>query len=79
MTCSSPGRSKSRRVRVAFAVEPPEDHFFLTVEGAVRHGEWLRQMKERFHEKSRSSRLSASPTSTTVSGSESKGPKVALR
>jgi len=51
MTCSSPGRVEVKEGQITFAVEPPEDHFFLTVEGAVRHGEWLRQMKERFQAK----------------------------
>jgi hypothetical protein len=37
--------------QATFAVEAPQDHFFLTLEGAIRHGEWLRQMKERFREK----------------------------
>lgn len=51
MTCSSPGMVDVKEGKITFAVEVPEDHFFLTVEGAVRHGEWLRQMKERFQEK----------------------------
>ena len=51
MTCSSPGKVAVKEGQVTFAVEAAEDHFFLTVEGAVRHGKWLRQMKERFREK----------------------------
>jgi multimeric flavodoxin WrbA len=51
MTCSSPGRVAMKEGQATFAVEAPQDHFFLTLEGAIRHGEWLRQMKERFREK----------------------------
>jgi multimeric flavodoxin WrbA len=51
MTCSSPGRAEVNEGQITFAVSPPEDHFFLTVEGALHHGEWLRQMKERFRAK----------------------------
>jgi multimeric flavodoxin WrbA len=51
MTCSSHGKVLSSDGQVAFAVDPPEDHFFLTLNGARRHLDWLRGMKQRFLEK----------------------------
>jgi NAD(P)H-dependent FMN reductase len=51
MTCSSPGRVGMKEGQATFTVDAPRDHFFLTLEGAIRHGEWLRRMKERFQEK----------------------------
>ncbi len=53
MTCSSPGKVQISDGSITFAVDPPEDHFFLTLEGARRHLEWLRGMKQRFLEKKR--------------------------
>lgn len=53
MTCSSPGRVQTSEAGISFAVHPPEDHFFLTLEGAYRHLDWLRGMKQRFLEKKR--------------------------
>jgi len=53
MTCSSPGKVQISDGSITFAVDPPEDHFFLTLEGAQRHLEWLRGMKQRFLEKKR--------------------------
>jgi multimeric flavodoxin WrbA len=51
MTCSSPGKVQIGEGLVSFAIDPPEDHFFLTLEGAQTHLEWLRGMKQRFLEK----------------------------
>ncbi|UCD87209.1 MAG: flavodoxin family protein [Desulfobacterales bacterium] len=51
MTCSSPGKAQISEGRISFAVHPPEDHFFLTLEGARRHLDWLRGMKQRFLQK----------------------------
>lgn len=48
MTCSSPGRVVIDQGRVEFSVKPPENHFFLTLEGALHHWEWLKGMKKRF-------------------------------
>jgi hypothetical protein len=50
MTCSSPGKVQIIEGGISFAVDPPEDHFFLTLEGAQRHLDWLRGMKQRFLE-----------------------------
>lgn len=50
MTCSSPGKVKLTNGRVSFAVNPPEDHFFLSLEGARNHFQWLQGMKDRFLE-----------------------------
>ena len=50
MTCSSPGRVEVTDGRISFVVNPPEDHFFLTLEGARRHLHWLQGMKQRFLE-----------------------------
>ena len=51
MTCSSPGTVQVADGQVSFAVDPREDHFFLSLEGALRHLRWLQGMKERFLEK----------------------------
>ena len=51
MTCSSPGKVSVVGGQISFSVDPPADHFFLTLEGAQRHLLWLQGMKERFHEK----------------------------
>ena len=51
MTCSSPGEVRMVDGQISFAVDPPEDHFFLTLEGAQQHLLWLQGMKERFLEK----------------------------
>jgi multimeric flavodoxin WrbA len=51
MTCSSPGKVLIEEGQVSFAVDPREDHFFLTLEGARHHLGWLQGMKERFLEK----------------------------
>jgi hypothetical protein len=51
MTCSSHGKVQMSDGQVAFAVDPPENHFFLTLNGARRHLDWLRGMKQRFLEK----------------------------
>ena len=48
MTCSSPGRVEITEGRISFAMDPHEDHFFLTLDGARRHLHWLQGMKERF-------------------------------
>lgn len=48
MTCSSPGKVQVDNGGISFTVDPPEDHFFLTLEGARRHLDWLRGMKQRF-------------------------------
>ena len=48
MTCSSPGKAHITDGRISFAVDPPEDHFFLSLEGARRHLHWLQGMKQRF-------------------------------
>jgi multimeric flavodoxin WrbA len=53
MTCSSPGSVQVHEGRISFAVQAPRDHIFLTLEGAVRHGDWLRGMKRRFLEQKR--------------------------
>lgn len=50
MTCSSPGKVHITDGRISFAVDPPEDHFFLSLEGARRHLHWLQGMKQRFLE-----------------------------
>jgi multimeric flavodoxin WrbA len=50
MTCSSPGNIKLRKDQISIAVDAPEDHFFLTLEGAQRHLRWLQGMKQRFLE-----------------------------
>jgi multimeric flavodoxin WrbA len=50
MTCSSPGKVNITDGRISFAVDPPEDHFFLSLEGARRHLHWLQGMKQRFLE-----------------------------
>jgi hypothetical protein len=50
MTCSSPGKAQISEGRISFAIDPPQDHFFLTLEGARRHLNWLRGMKQRFIE-----------------------------
>ena len=50
MTCSSPGEVNITDGRISFAVDAPEDHFFLSLEGARRHLHWLQEMKERFLE-----------------------------
>jgi multimeric flavodoxin WrbA len=51
MTCSSPGKVLLKEGQISFAVDPHEDHFFLTLEGARRHLHWLQGMKGRFLEK----------------------------
>lgn len=51
MTCSSPGQVLIDKGRLALSVKAPEDHFFLTLEGARRHLQWLQGMKKRFFEK----------------------------
>jgi len=50
MTCSSPGKAQINEGDISFTVDPAEDHFFLTLEGAQRHLNWLRGMKQRFIE-----------------------------
>lgn len=50
MTCSSPGNIQLRNDRICLAVDAPEDHFFLTLEGARHHLHWLQGMKQRFLE-----------------------------
>ena len=37
--------------RLAFSVTAPEGHFFLSLEGALHHWDWLKGMKRRFLEK----------------------------
>jgi NAD(P)H-dependent FMN reductase len=51
MTCSSPGKIRVREGGISFTMEPPENHFFLTLDGARRHLDWLRGMKQQFLEK----------------------------
>ena len=51
MTCSSPGKVLVVDGQISFSVDPPADHFFLTLEGARRHLLWLQGMKARFHAK----------------------------
>ena len=51
MTCSSLGKIRAIGGDISFTVEPPENHFFLTLEGARRHLDWLRGMKKQFLEK----------------------------
>jgi multimeric flavodoxin WrbA len=51
MTCSSPGTVLIKEGQISFAVDAHEDHFFLTLEGAQRHLNWLQGMKGRFLEK----------------------------
>jgi multimeric flavodoxin WrbA len=51
MTCSSPGQVLIDEGRLTLSVKAPEDHFFLTLEGAHRHRHWLQGMKKRFLEK----------------------------
>jgi multimeric flavodoxin WrbA len=51
MTCSSPGTVQVANGQISFAVRVPAHHFFLTLEGALRHRDWLREMKGRFLEK----------------------------
>jgi multimeric flavodoxin WrbA len=51
MTCSSPGRVRIFEGQVSFSIDPPADHFFLSLEGAQRHLLWLQGMKERFRAK----------------------------
>ncbi|MGD9022194.1 MAG: flavodoxin family protein [Deltaproteobacteria bacterium] len=51
MTCSTSGRVEIREGSILFSVDPPEDHFFLSLEGALQHLKWLRSMKQRFLEK----------------------------
>lgn len=48
MTCSSPGKIEVTDGQISFAVDPHEDHFFLSLEGARRHLHWLQGMKKRF-------------------------------
>jgi multimeric flavodoxin WrbA len=50
MTCSSPGRVDITDGQISFLVDPPKDHFFLTLEGARHHLHWLQGMKTRFLE-----------------------------
>ena len=50
MTCSSPGKVRVVDGQISFSMDPPEDHFFLTLEGAQQHLLWLQGMKERFLE-----------------------------
>jgi hypothetical protein len=51
MTCSSPGKIRVKEGNISFTIEPLENHFFLTLDGARRHLEWLRGMKQQFLEK----------------------------
>ena len=51
MTCSSPGKILAMENQISFSVDVPEDHFFLSLEGAQQHVQWLQQMKQRFIEK----------------------------
>ena len=51
MTCSSPGKVLLDQERLAFSVTAPEGHFFLSLEGALHHWDWLKGMKRRFLEK----------------------------
>ena len=51
MTCSSLGKIRAGKGGISFSIEPPENHFFLTLEGARRHLDWLRGMKKQFLEK----------------------------
>jgi len=48
MTCSSPGKVRLANGQVSFEVNPPKDHFFLSLEGARNHLQWLQGMKGRF-------------------------------
>jgi len=50
MTCSSPGNIQLQNDQISLAVDAPEDHFFLTLEGARHHLHWLQGMKQRFLE-----------------------------
>ncbi len=51
MTCSSPGDIQLKNDQVSISVDVPVEHFFLSLEGARRHLDWLRGMKQRFLEK----------------------------
>jgi multimeric flavodoxin WrbA len=51
MTCSSSGKVLLDGGHLEFSVQAPENHFFLTLEGALHHRDWLRGMKKRFIEK----------------------------
>jgi multimeric flavodoxin WrbA len=51
MTCSSPGRVFLSDGRLGLSVEAVENHFLLSLEGALHHRDWLRDMKKRFLEK----------------------------
>lgn len=51
MTCSSPGKVQIIDGQISFEVDAHEDHFFLSLEGAQRHVQWLQGMKQRFVEK----------------------------
>ncbi|UCG13910.1 MAG: flavodoxin family protein [Deltaproteobacteria bacterium] len=51
MTCSSPGKVRTDEGHISFSVDPPEDHFFLSLQGARHHVRWLQAMKQRFAEK----------------------------
>ncbi len=48
MTCSSPGKVLIIDGQISFSVDAPEDHFFLSLEGARHHLHWLQGMKQRF-------------------------------
>jgi hypothetical protein len=48
MLCSSSGRYGWRDNRLDIEGSPAEHPFFLTHEDVIRHGEWLRGMKEKF-------------------------------
>jgi multimeric flavodoxin WrbA len=51
MTCSSAGQVLIKKGHLSFAVQADENHFFLSLEGALHHRDWLRDMKKRFLEK----------------------------
>jgi hypothetical protein len=51
MTCSSPGEIRTTDGQISFSMDAHEDHFFLSLEGARRHVQWLQQMKQKFLEK----------------------------
>ena len=51
MTCSSPGEILTTDGQISFSMNAHEDHFFLSLEGARRHVQWLQQMKQKFLEK----------------------------
>jgi multimeric flavodoxin WrbA len=51
MTCSSPGKAFVSDGRLSLSVEAAENHFLLSLEGALHHWDWLKGMKKRFLEK----------------------------